>query len=150
MALAAAVGCGGNGGKTTSEAGADSGSGESASPEDAASEDAGLPAPDSGSADAGDASVAGEGGTKKMLPSDGASGGPFACGTDTCNPATQYCEHANSNVGGGASTESCVSFDGGCSPPSCACLGLQATASAPGQCGCYQSGGEVTYGFCPP
>ncbi len=149
IALAAAVGCGSTSGTTTSDAGPDSGSGESASPEDAATEGTILAA-DSAPADSGDASAAGEGGSKKMLPSDGASAGPFVCGTQTCDPATQYCEHANSNIAGGATTVSCVSFDGGCSPVSCSCLGLQATASAPGQCGCYESGGEVSYGFCPP
>lgn len=151
IGLAATVGCGSNGGKTDGEAGPDSGSGESSSPEDAANDGAGATVPDSGALDAGiPPTDAGEGGSKKMLPSDGASGGPFVCGTQTCNPATQYCEHANSNIAGGATTVSCVSFDGGCSPVSCSCLGLQATASAPGQCGCYESGGEVSYGFCPP
>jgi|HubBroStandDraft_6_1064221.scaffolds.fasta_scaffold52427_2 hypothetical protein len=149
IALAATVGCGSNGGKANGEAGADSGSGESSSAQDAADDGAGATVPDSGALDGMAPTDGGEGGSKKMRQSDGASGSPFVCGAQTCDPATQYCEYANSNIGG-TTTVSCVSFDGGCSPASCSCLGLQAAASAPGQCGCYESGGEVSYGFCPP
>jgi hypothetical protein len=77
----------------------------------------------------------------------GAAGGhPFACGGSTCNSATEVCAVVMGHVPGQGATSTCVSTDGG--TPSC---NGPSSASAPGDCGCYESStGEVTMTLCPP
>src|SRR5262245_58322908 len=74
------------------------------------------------------------------------SGHTFACGDLMCNSATETCSIINGNLPGEAPSYTCKASDGG--PPSC---GGMNSATAPGQCGCYESpSGEVTTALCPP
>jgi hypothetical protein len=80
----------------------------------------------------------------------GSSGGghSFACGSTTCNSATQYCFAVVGGAvpidGGPSGSAECETQDGGQ-----ACTGGSATG--PGQCGCYESpSGEITITECVP
>jgi hypothetical protein len=78
----------------------------------------------------------------------GGTGHAFACGSTTCNSATQYCSIVTGGavVDGGTNTSAgCASFDGGKGCPG------GSSATSPGQCGCYESpSGEVTITECVP
>jgi hypothetical protein len=74
------------------------------------------------------------------------SGHTFACGSLMCNSATETCSIVNGHLPGQAATYACDASDGGA--PSC---GGASSATAAGQCGCYESPtGEVTSTECPP
>lgn len=76
---------------------------------------------------------------------EAAEGHPFACGSSTCDSGTQVCSVVAGHLPGQGATYMCVSTDGG--TPSC----NGSSASAPGDCGCYESStGEVTTTLCPP
>jgi hypothetical protein len=121
--------------------------------------DAPLDAPAEAAADASsDAPAAADASSDAPADADAADapvdapvdGGPFVCGSETCDPKKQYCEVAYMHTPGDAGpTIGCRSVDAGCSPPSCACLSGPIVPVP--QCGCYESPrGEVTYTFCPP
>ena len=96
---------------------------------------------DAGSAETGNGDAGTEAGTL------------FACGSTTCNSATEYCEYAYSPIVKPDSGPSirCESVDAGCSPVSCSCIGQdQGPTTTLGGCGCYTSdAGAVTFGSCP-
>ncbi len=49
--------------------------------------------------------------------------GFFACGSRQCNLGTQYCQRANSDIGGEPDSFACIEQPGGCSvQPDCDCL----------------------------
>ncbi len=77
------------------------------------------------------------------------SGGhSFACGDTTCNSATQYCYAV---VGGVQIPDASSGPAGSCEPQDGGQSCTGGSATAPGQCGCYEStSGEITITLCAP
>jgi hypothetical protein len=86
----------------------------------------------------------------------GGGGAPFACGTTTCDPSSQYCSSLTIGLGDAGfpfldasfGNASCASIPSACLPtPTCACI-LQNTSCPGGGGGCDDQGGDITVS-CP-
>jgi hypothetical protein len=85
----------------------------------------------------------------------GGSGGPFTCGTATCDPGSQYCSdltidlfEAGFPFDAGFGSESCAAIPSACLPvATCTCILNNISASCPGGT-CSDQGGDFTV-TCP-